>query len=101
MSEEKKTVELKDEELDKIAGGFAEFKSFSFDDGDCFEGNNVVYKVVGNYKIVLQSEKISVVYKGSFGEVSEETTKSAGTLASYTYLGKNVFWQLIIYKMFF
>ena len=87
MSKENKTVELKDEELDQVAGGFSHY--FCFDDGDCFENKSIKYKVIGNYKDVSQNEEIKVFFKALF--VTTELSISASELASYTYLGKNVF----------
>ena len=56
MSEEKKTVELKEEELEETSGGYAEETVYSFEEGDCFSDDDLIYKVLHNRRKMSKAE---------------------------------------------
>ena len=58
MSEEKKTVELKEEELEKTSGGYAEETVYSFNEGDCFSDNRHIYKVLDYYEKMGKNDNV-------------------------------------------
>ena len=58
MSEEKKTVDLKEEELEKASGGYAEETFYSFEEGDCFSDDAVIYKVLHNRRKMGKEESV-------------------------------------------
>ena len=57
MSKEKKKIELKDEELEKVSGGFKTLTIYSFDDGDCFENNYYKFKEKAIIKMYRKMKK--------------------------------------------
>ena len=58
MSEEKKTVDLKEEELEKASGGYDKETFYSFEEGDCFSDDAVIYKVLHNYRKMGKEESV-------------------------------------------
>ena len=58
MSEENKTVELKDEDLEEVNGGFSkECNIYTFDAGDCFE--YTAYNFVKQIKVKYPYNNVS------------------------------------------
>ena len=64
MSEENKTIELKDEDLEKVNGGFnKQCDIYTFDAGDCFECtlNNYVKQIKVKYPYNNVGQNTSII----------------------------------------
>ena len=77
MSEENKTVELKDEDLEEVNGGFNNDGNFyTFDAGDCFECT--VYNFVKQIKVKYPYNNVSQITS----IICDERKVQNGTLLS-------------------
>lgn len=93
MSEENKTVELKDEELEKAAGGY-QVNFCDFDEGDCFKGFDGVYKVLHNYINVRYNSFVECLRQdNAIKTIIEEMPQTPVKFLAEEcdYLGRNIF----------
>ena len=95
MSEEKKAIELKEDDLEKVNGGF-EIKEEVitttttykiFEAGDCFQYNDVKTKVIGDHKIPIdQPQNIQVLLISRNGNTLQYSINS-----NHPYFSENNF----------
>ena len=50
MSEEKKAVKLKEDELNKVNGGYKTKTLYTFEMGECYSDQHLIYKVLHYHK---------------------------------------------------
>lgn len=98
MLNEKKKVELNEEESKKIGGGYRESIAYDFDQGECYCSKYTIIKVLRNYtKLGLNSRVDCVCCDKEHWD--KHRLKLKETYMSYTveklidmeYLGKNYF----------
>ena len=91
MSEENKTVELKEEELEKVAGGFAA-ETYSFNCGDTFKMNiheHLIYIFLGqNGSLYNMNDKVPLtVYNTDIHSKRHVDIAVWNLVSNYSYLG--------------
>ena len=91
MSEENKTVELKEDDLEKVAGGFAA-ESYSFNCGDTFRMNqneNLIYIFLGqNGSLYSMNDEIPLTqYNTEIHSKRHNKTAVWNLVSNFTYLG--------------
>lgn len=91
MSEENRNVEFKDNELEKSTGGYTVLKC-DFEEGDCFESNVYIFKVLHTIRNVEGNTLIEclLLYKDNQNIRSEDVPASY-LMSSCKYIGNNVF----------
>ena len=88
----KKLMELTDEELAQVAGGFA--LSYSFDEGDCFQsaGGTIQTRVLTSYTNVSGTTPISCRWRNNDGVVRDcPCPANHKSLSIENYKGRYVF----------
>ena len=91
MSKENKTTELKDEELEKVSGGFAP-EAYSFNCGDTFKMNSnehLIYIFLGQNGSIYNINDEITLTKYNTDIHSKRHAKIAvwDLVSNYTYLG--------------
>ena len=69
MSEEKKTVELKEEDLEKVSGGYVDTSNAKYTNGNLFHKNDGVWDFYIKITGFGQSER-AILYKTRFTKVN-------------------------------
>ena len=91
MSEENKTVELKDEDLEKVAGGFAP-EAYSFNCGDTFKMNqdeDLIYIFLGqNGSLYSMNDEIPLTqYDTKIHRKRHKKIAVWNLVSNFSYLG--------------
>ena len=75
MSEEKKNIELNDEDLEKVNGGFdtkpVTVTSYSFVAGDCFAWDSRRVRVLNSYNNVYSNQSIIVELSDNYSNFEQ------------------------------
>ena len=97
MSEENKTVELNDKELEKVNGGFGTGQPvtvipYSFEAGDCFARESQRVRVVYSYNNVYSNQSIIVeMSEGNLEFQQVSMPVNCAIFSSEYFVGNNVF----------
>lgn len=89
-NEKKETVELIDEELEQVNGGYT-ISRVSIKAGECYEDVAKIFKVVNNANDVKVSDFVEcIVYKKNLEETYTDNIIVSKLIYNCTYIGNNI-----------